>query len=287
MVKYPIYPIRKFLSPQTDKDLYVNTFRDHLKKHSFVEEPHRHNSYVLVFFTQGSGTHEIDFSTFTIQNGSVFFLKPGQIHHWSLSEDIDGFVIFYSEEMFNLYFRQKQIKDYAFYTSLNSRPELLFDATESKKLIPYFEAIVEEVKDDKEWRQDVILNVLDIIHIQIARKYNAIHIVETHLYNRKIKDLEALIERHFRTQKAPSFYASELHISLKHLNRICQEILQMTTTSVIVQRVILEAKRMLTDKRLTVNEIAVALGYDDYSYFSRLFKKQVGKSPTDFRLSRI
>ena len=82
--------------------------------------------------------------------------------------------------------------------------------------------------------------------------------------------------------KLPSFL---FHIF--HLIEICQEILQMTTTSVIVQRVILEAKRMLTDKRLTVNEIAVALGYDDYSYFSRLFKKQVGKSPTDFRLSRI
>ena len=99
MVKYPIYPIRKFLSSQIDKDLYVNTFKDHLKKHRFVEEPHRHNSYVLVFFTQGSGTHEIDFSTFTIQKGSVFFFFPVQIHHRSFSVDTAGFVTSYCLSM--------------------------------------------------------------------------------------------------------------------------------------------------------------------------------------------
>ena len=48
--------------------------------------------------------------------------------------------------------------------------------------------------------------------------------------------------------------------------------LQKTTTEVITDRIILEAKRMLMDKKFTVNEIASELGYDDYSYFSRLFK---------------
>jgi AraC family transcriptional activator of pobA len=70
------------------------------------------------------------------------------------------------------------------------------------------------------------------------------------------------------------------------LNRICNEILKKTTTQVITDRIILEAKRMLMDKKRTVNEIASALGFDDYSYFVRLFKKHAGMTPTAFRVSK-
>ncbi|MNY54020.1 HTH-type transcriptional activator Btr [compost metagenome] len=91
------------------------------------------------------------------------------------------------------------------------------------------------------------------------------------------------MEQHFKENKSPSFYADKLNITLKHLNRICNEILQKTATEVIMDRVILEIKRMLTDKQLAVNEVASAVGYDDYSYFSRVFKKQTGFSPTAFR----
>jgi AraC family transcriptional activator of pobA len=70
---------------------------------------------------------------------------------------------------------------------------------------------------------------------------------------------------------------------LKHLNRICNEILKKTTTEVIIHRVVLEAKRMLMNKNLTVNEVATKLGYDDYSYFVRLFKKNTGMTPKTFR----
>ena len=49
------------------------------------------------------------------------------------------------------------------------------------------------------------------------------------------------------------------------------------------ERVVLETKRMLADKQLSINEIADALGFEDYSYFSRFFKKQTGMSPTEFR----
>lgn len=283
MKKYPIYTIERFNCNSAHSDLYINTFKNHLVSYSFVEEPHRHNSYVLVFFTEGSGTHEIDFETYSIQPGSMFFLQPGQMHHWELSDDVDGFVVFYSQEMYNLYFGQKAIEEYPFYYSVNSKPEIVFDAVECKAILPYFEGMVAENQQNLMLKQDKIMNLLDIIHIEIARKYNATQIHQVHSYNAKIKDFELLLEKKFMTEKTPSYYASQLHITLKHLNRICNEILKKTTTEVITDRIILEAKRMLMDKKMTVNEIATELGYEDYSYFSRLFKKYVAMTPTAFR----
>ncbi|MES2578715.1 MAG: helix-turn-helix transcriptional regulator [Bacteroidota bacterium] len=286
MKKYPIYNIQRFNCNSVNSDLYINTFKNHLIDHSFVEEPHRHNSYVLVFFTKGSGTHEIDFDVFTIQPGSMFFLQPGQMHHWNLSDDVEGFVIFYSQEMYNLYFGQKTIGDYPFYSSVDNKPEMVFDAAESKLILPYFEGLILETQTNQLLKQDKIMNLLDIIHIEIARKYSETHLHEAHSYNVKIKTFELVLEHNFKKEKAPSFYASQLAITLKHLNRICNEMLQKTTTEVITDRIILEAKRMLMDKKFTVNEIATELGFDDYSYFTRLFKKNTLMTPTDFRISK-
>jgi AraC family transcriptional activator of pobA len=286
MKKYPIYNIQRFNCTSVNSDLYINTFKNHLIDHSFVEEPHRHNSYVLVFFTKGSGTHEIDFDVFSIQAGSMFFLQPGQMHHWNLSDDVEGFVIFYSQEMYNLYFGQKTIADYPFYSSVDNKPEMVFDVSELKAILPYFESLIIETQSNQLLKQDKIMNLLDIIHIEIARKYSETHLHEAHSYNVKIKNFEVLLEQNFKTEKAPFFYASQLNITLKHLNRICNEMLQKTTTEVITARIILEAKRMLMDKKFTVNEIATELGFDDYSYFTRLFKKNTGMTPTDFRISK-
>ena len=284
MKKYPIYNIQRFNCTSVNSDLYINTFKNHLIDHSFVEEPHRHSSYVLVFFTKGSGTHEVDFDVFSIQPGSMFFLQPGQMHHWNLSDDVNGFVIFYSQEMYNLYFGQKTIADYPFYSSVDNKPEMVFEVSELKAILPYFESLIVETQSNQLLKQDKIMNLLDIIHIEIARKYSETHLHEAHSYNVKIKNFEVLLENNFKTEKAPFFYASQLNITLKHLNRICNEMLQKTTTEVITARIILEAKRMLMDKKFTVNEIATELGFDDYSYFTRLFKKHTGMTPTDFRM---
>jgi AraC family transcriptional regulator, transcriptional activator of pobA len=283
MKNYPIYSIQRFNCNTIDDDFYINTFKNHLTNHDFTEEPHRHNSYVFVLFTNGSGTHDIDFDTFVIQPGSMFFLQPGQIHHWSLSDDIDGFVIFYSQEMYNLYFRQKTIEGYPFYYSLGNSPEMVFDTKEVELVFPYFSNMLEEFQGNKIMKQDKIINLLDCIHIEIARKYTENNVLKTHSYNSKIKDFDSLLNNYFKEEKAPSFYAYQLHITLKHLNRICNEILHKTTTQVITDRIILEAKRMLMDQKKTINEIASALGFDDYSYFVRLFKKHARMTPTAFR----
>ncbi|KQB38978.1 Transcriptional regulator, AraC family [Flavobacterium daejeonense] len=284
MKKYPVYSIEQFNCNSVTSDLYINTFKNHLVNHSFIEKPHRHDFYLLVFFTHGSGVHEIDFNRFEIKAGSFFVLQPGQMHHWVLSEDIEGFIVFYTAEMYNLYFGKKKIDDYPFYFSVQNNPEIVLEEREMETVLSYFENLVVEMQSEQLWKQDKIMNILDSIHIELARKYNEIYVHETHSYNVKIKNLEQLLEKKYKQQKSAAFYASELNITLKHLNRICNEILKKTTTEVIVDRIILEAKRMLLDKNWTVNEIAAELGYEDYSYFSRLFKKNSGMSPSEFRL---
>jgi len=283
MKKYPVYSVQNFSCNDVHRDFYVNTFAEHLKSHSFVEEPHRHDSYLMVFFTNGSGLHEVDFDQFGIKRGSLFVLQPGQMHHWSLSEDIEGFVIIFSQELYNLYFGQKKINEYNFYHSIHNRPEMVFEENEIPNLLPYFDLLIQENNQNNKFQLDKMLNLLDCIHIEISRKYSETYSHQTHSYNIKINSFERLLEQYFRMEKLPSFYAEKLNITLKHLNRICNEILQKTATEVITDRVILEIKRMLIDKQLSINEIAFAVGYEDYSYFSRFFKKQTGLSPTEFR----
>ena len=104
MKKHPVYNIQNFKADLSKKELYINTFKNHLKAHSFIEKPHRHNFYLLVLFTNGTGKHEIDFAKYEIKPGSLFVLQPGQIHNWQLSADIDGYIFFYSQEIYNLYF---------------------------------------------------------------------------------------------------------------------------------------------------------------------------------------
>lgn len=280
MKNNPVYTIQNFKASIRKNDLYVNTFKNHLKEHSFIEKPHRHNFYLLVLFTNGSGTHEVDFDKFNIKPGSLFVLQPGQIHNWSLSNDIEGYIVFYSQEIYNLHFGNRKIEDYPFYQSVRTNPEIVLDKKELDSILPYFELMVKE-----QINPSILLNLLDCIHLEIAQKYTAQNSHAIHSYNHKIQQFESILEKHYQTEKSPSFYAYKMNITLKHLNRICKDILGKTVTELITNRVLLEAKRLLINPKKSINQVADDLGFENYSYFTKLFKKQTGLTPSEFRNS--
>ena len=92
-----------------------------------------------------------------------------------------------------------------------------------------------------------------------------------------------LIEQHYKTLRLPGEYARLLHITPNHLNALCQELLGRAAGAVIRDRVLLEAKRLLTNADMTAAEIAYELNFQDNSYFSRFFKKYAGVTPEGFR----
>ncbi|MGH1388071.1 AraC family transcriptional regulator [Kordia sp.] len=279
----PVYNISQFKEQDTSKHLYCNRFKEHLRTHPFIEKPHRHDFHLLVIFTKGTGTHVVDFNSFEISAGSVFVLQPGQMHHWNLSKDIDGYILFHSKEFYNVHFQHKQINDYPFYFSTYNTPELILNSTETQKIASFFEMVLVEYSSQELFKEHATLNLLDLIYIELSRHYITPTQLQVKRSHSILRNFEVLLEQFYKHEKKPSFYASKLNITLKHLNRVCKETLQKTATIVITDRVILEAKRLLLNPELSVNEIANLLGFEDYSYFSRLFKQKTNQTPSGFR----
>ncbi|ADV48193.1 transcriptional regulator, AraC family [Cellulophaga algicola DSM 14237] len=283
MKKYPVYNIQNFNRNLGQQELYINTFSNHLINNSFIESSHGHNFYLLVLFTKGSGVHKIDFNTFTISPGCIYTIQPGQVHSWKLSKDIDGYIMFYTKDIYNLYFGAKRVEDYPFYQASTNISEVCLNEAELSAIEVYFKLLVKENFANNTRKLDKLLNLIDIIHIEISRKQLQENNVELHSYSQKMQEFNIFLDRYYAVEKSPAFYASKMNITLKHLNRICKYVLNKTVTALIAEKVVIESKRMLTFSDKPVGEIAQELGYENYSYFSRLFKKYTKTVPSKFR----
>src|SRR3954467_5840636 len=96
----PVYGLKQFQKVEEQGDFYANTLREHLKIHTFVNLPHKHDFYLVVLITRGSGSHEIDFIKYTAKPGMLFLMQPGQMHHWQFSKDIEGYVFFHTRTFY-------------------------------------------------------------------------------------------------------------------------------------------------------------------------------------------
>jgi AraC-like DNA-binding protein len=92
-----------------------------------------------------------------------------------------------------------------------------------------------------------------------------------------------LLEINIFTHKQVSQYAGMLNLSAYQLNTIAKTTLGKTSSELINEHIILEAKRCLLATSSQINQTAYRLGYEDVSYFIRFFKKHTGYSPEAFR----
>lgn len=289
MNKIPVLRIDTFHQEEKNDDFYANNIVSHCTEfHNSITTPHKHDFYVTVLFSNGSGTHEIDFNHYEVKKGSVFMLKPGQIHHWELSDDIEGIIFVHTESFYNLHFTNKRISHFPFFYSTQNSPHILLEEDAFFNLQNLFETILEEYSSEKLMNLQKIRSLIDICYIELERNYLTTSLIpsfKNNHYTHKIHQLEQLIDQHFTSEKSPKKYAEWMNISTKHLNRIVQLHFNKTTQDLITERIILEAKRLLINANETLYSIAFQLGYEEYPYFSRVFKKKCLETPSEF-LSR-
>ncbi len=286
MKNLAVLNIEQFESGNKVEGFHMNTVENHLiTAHRNIHKPHKHNFYLTVLFTHGCGVHEIDFVKYEVKPDSLFFLNPGQMHHWELSNDTRGFIFFHSQSFYDLHFTAEKINNYPFFHSIQNSPVLYLE----KENVGYFSKLFQEILNEnistRLFKVPKIIVLMELIYIESTRLYiggGVLDTVKLSAYSDKFQQFERLVEMNYKTEKAASKYADWLHISSKHLNRITQNMVNKTTTDIILERVFLEAKRELISQKFNFSEIASDLGYVDYAYFSRLFKKKCGETPSEF-----
>ncbi|WP_207432679.1 helix-turn-helix domain-containing protein [Sabulibacter ruber] len=284
--KLPVYSIPDFTTARPlSRGIHVADLQAHRKTHAFVQAPHKHDFYLLLYVKAGQGTHTIDFTEYAVQPGSVFFLTPGQVHAWNLTDDTQGTLLFFSSEFYRAGRETDPLRQFPYFQTWQHPPVLYA----SPDTLPPVEQLLQQMQREyttaAAFQSQALRAYLELLLIQLARLYPKAPIApEENTWPFQLYQLESLVEKHYLEHQSVKFYADALHLSAKYLNELCKQNLRKTTSDLLQERLVLEARRLLTHSpHLNIAQVAHALGFEDNSYFSRFFKKHTGNTPEQFR----
>lgn len=274
----PVLSVGNILGEET---LGITLFRHSVKGRNEFEQPHKHDFYMVFFVEKGSGVHNVDFTQYTVKDYQVYFIRAGQVHNWSLDVDTSGFQLMLAADVITIF---SNLGSFPFFEQ--SVPSCL---SLDKKQFEEFKIHLHEIElillDNDVLTKEILLLRLHLMLKLLQKEY--LNQFPEHDSSAKpekiIKGFNMLIDDHFNEESSVNFYADKLNITANYLNILSQKYLKMPASDVIKQRTILEAKRLLTSTDLSIKEIGYQLGFNDNTYFSKVFKKYTGKTPGDFK----
>ncbi|WP_428327595.1 helix-turn-helix domain-containing protein [Mucilaginibacter sp.] len=251
--------------------------------------------FMIGFKKLRSGIFRYGRTKYDHENGSMSFIKPHQVVQLKdLEFEEDGFIIYFHEDLLNGHPLHAEIKKYGYFD---------YEANEALHLSPKEEQIVWELfrkieteyyNNQDEYSRGIMLGHLDSILKYSQRFYKRQFIDRNILSGKTVSKFNEALSRYFeqgglQAKGLPSvhFMADELNISSRYLSDMLKQETGKTAIELIHIFLISEAKNLLKGSDNNIAETAYALGFENLPYFSRLFKKEVGISPNQFKKQLI
>jgi AraC family transcriptional activator of pobA len=270
----------KSLSKENGYGIVVNKLTaDSLDFDQEIQQSHRHDHHVFVLQETGTSHMEIDFEKHLVTEPSIFYQSPNQVHRGLKIANIELYVMVIDTENITDDYRK-------LLSQISPAKPLALNTKDLARIRHAFSLCADLYADSGNPLYFPILRhscntVIALIISQYLKlskptdKFSRFELIE--------KAFTALLENDFTSLKRPADYAEKLNISVPYLNECIKQATGFPVSYQIQQRVLLEAKRLLYHSNKSVKEIATALGYEDYAYFSRLFAKGTGMTAIAFR----
>ncbi|WP_452226058.1 helix-turn-helix domain-containing protein [Lacinutrix cladophorae] len=225
-------------------------------------------------------------------NGALIFIAPRQVLQWDNSVVFEqkGFSLNFHEDFIKGTELAHQIKKYGFF-SYTVNEALHLSPKEERQI----ESIVENIEIEYQNNQDAFSKEIIISQLSTLLKY-ANRFYERQFINRKELSNDLLVQ--FNLQLENYFESGQLHekgipsieniankmlVSKRYLSDTLKNETGKSTTEHLQLYLINEAKNILLKPNISIAEVAYELGFEYPQYFSRLFKKKEGISPTAYR----
>ena len=228
----------------------------------------------------------IDSVPLTLQPNSILALTPIQYLQYINGEDI---VLYqFNREFYCIKDHDQEVScvGMLFFGNTNI-PVIHLDEKEQQKFKTLHEVFIDELETEDNIQAEMLRMLMARFIIKSTRLLKAKQgVVETPKSTKVdlLRSFNFLVEQHFKSEHSVSFYADQLFKSPKTLSNNFAK-LNRSPLQIIHQRIVLEAKRLLTYTDKTAKEIAYEVGFEDASHLSRLFKKYTFQSPSEFKKS--
>jgi len=248
-------------------------------------QPHRHGQmFQLLIMNRGGVEVRLDEQLRVSSDPCVISVPAGVVHGFKFKPNTQGYVLTLAEPMvlasepraqqqFSALFQRAHFVHYP-------PADPLFD-----ELLQLVEQIGRELERTDAGRTLMCEWLTRAALLTLTRRLDQID-AELGGHNSlslPMRKFRELIEQHYREHWTVERYAEELGLSPDRLNRQAKGSFDTNAKALIAQRLILEAKRRLIYTRASLDEIAYELGFKDPAYFSRSFKRAVGRAPGQFR----
>ncbi|QEE48419.1 helix-turn-helix domain-containing protein [Flavobacterium alkalisoli] len=258
---------------------------------SLIREEFTSDFYAIMFKKMKSGVVLYGRTKYDHDNGSLSFIKPRQIIQLDNIElEENGFIIYIHEDYLNGHSLHSEIKKYGFF-EYEANEALHLSAREEQIIWDLFFRIQAEYNNTTdEYSRDIILTHIDSILKYSQRFYKRQFINRTQLSGKTISKFNELLSSYFedgqlKENGLPTVktMADSLNLSPRYLSDMLRQETGKTAIDLIHIHLITEAKHMLQASENTVAEIAYHLGFENPPYFTRLFKKEAGLTPNEYR----
>ncbi|PZR24104.1 MAG: AraC family transcriptional regulator [Flavobacterium psychrophilum] len=247
--------------------------------------------YLIMFKKVQSGVILYGRTEYDHDNGSMSFIKPRQaIQFKNVELEESGFIVVIHEDYLHGHNLHNDIKKYGYFDYEANEALHLSPREEQVMLDLFAKMLSEHTSNPDEYSREIILSHVDTMLKYSQRFYKRQFINRTTISGKTVSKFNQVLATYFEDEKLRSkglptvkAIADSLKTSPRYLSDLLRQETGKTAMELIHIFLIGEAKNMLQASENTISETAYFLGFENPPYFSRLFKKEVGLTPVEFR----
>jgi AraC-like DNA-binding protein len=253
----------------------------------FVDDPHRHNFYSIIWSVTGTGRHIIDFREYPIEPSSIFFVSPWQVHQIITDPGSTGYLMLFTPEFLQKNsIREDFISNLRLFRDSDETPPLPVNERTSVQLMSFADEMNKAFLSSDEMKFETIGAYLKLFLLtcnNLCTLYPDTNTQNLEVGRALVQRFKDLVEQRFSEWHQVQDYARELNVSPGYLNDVISAAIHKPAKEYIQNRIILETKRLSLFTTKSIKEIGYELGFEDPSHFSKFFKTFTGNSIVGFR----
>ncbi len=270
-----------------NKIIVVNLGHLPNEEEDHLAAPIRLNAFTILLVTSGEFHITIDYKPYTIKKNTLFTLiEKHIIQDISSSEDFQGFHIIIEHDFFKG--STDDEKPPLDITQMGKPNPIELSEMDFGRIIKNVEKLKEDIsRKEHFYHAKIIKNDLANLSLEIwnslIQSYKTEIPKQSNTYEQIAVRFFDLLFKNGLEEHEVAFYADKLNISPIYLSRVIKQVTGKTTIKVISDIIMMEAKILLRNKQMNIQEIADNLHFSDQASFSKFFKKNAGVSPVEFR----